>query len=261
VVAAPRRCPGAGRASRRPRRRQLDALLERCEAIAFAVPPDVQAELAPRAARAGKHLLLEKPLALTLEPARRLVDAADAARVVTLVMLTNRFRAEAEAFLEAARSFETVGARAVFVTGGFLEGPFATPWRREHGALLDLGPHVLDLLQAAIGPIEAIEGRGDPRRWITLSCAHAGGAVSQVALSGSIPVGETIRRYELYGPRGVLAWDASVRQDPPWPRIRREFAAAVRAGRPHWLDARHALGIQELLERAQRSSPGIEPNP
>jgi predicted dehydrogenase len=228
----------------------FDGLLERCEAVAFAVPPDVQAELAIRAARAGRHLLLEKPLALTLEPARRLAAAVEAAGVVTLLMLTYRFRAETEAFLEAARPFGAVGARALFVTSGFLEGPSATTWRLENGALLDLGPHVLDVLQAALGPIVVIEGHGDPRRWVTLACEHAGGAVSEIALSGSVRVEKVIRRYELYGPGGVLEWDASVRQDPPWPRIRLAFAEAVRSGRPHPLDVRHGLRLQELLERA-----------
>lgn len=43
----------------------FDDLLERCDAVAFSVPPDVQATLAPLAARAGRHMLLEKPLART----------------------------------------------------------------------------------------------------------------------------------------------------------------------------------------------------
>src|SRR3954464_11622279 len=42
-------------------------LLDRCEAVAFAVPPDVQAEMAARAALAGAAVFLDKPLALTLE--------------------------------------------------------------------------------------------------------------------------------------------------------------------------------------------------
>jgi predicted dehydrogenase len=86
-----------------------------------------------------------------------------------------------------------------------------------------------------------------------MACTHAGGAVSQIALSGSVRVAEVIRRYELYGPRGVLEWDASIRKDAPWPRIRREFATAVRTGLPHKLDARHGLHLQELLDRAARS--------
>ena len=44
-----------------------DALLADVEAVAFAVPPDVQAEMALVAARAGKHLLLDKPVAMDVE--------------------------------------------------------------------------------------------------------------------------------------------------------------------------------------------------
>ena len=50
----------------------LGALLDDVDAVAFAVPPDVQATLALRAARAGKHLLLDKPVATTADAAREL---------------------------------------------------------------------------------------------------------------------------------------------------------------------------------------------
>src|ERR1700755_2505642 len=43
----------------------FDAFLPDVEAVAFSVPPDVQSGLAVRAAQAGKHMLLEKPIALT----------------------------------------------------------------------------------------------------------------------------------------------------------------------------------------------------
>src|SRR5882672_5619329 len=123
----------------------FDALLERVEAVAFAVPPDIQAELATRAARAGKHLMLDKPLALTLDQAERLVGEVEAAGVVSQLMLTQRFRPSVTAFLERARGFGAIGARLAFVSGAFVRGAYATPWRREHGALHDLGPHAFDL--------------------------------------------------------------------------------------------------------------------
>ncbi len=51
-----------------------------------------------------------------------------------------------------------------------------------------------------------------------------------------------------------LGFDAAAHRDTaPWPRVAREFAAAVRAGRPHELDARHGLRLQELIDRAERS--------
>jgi predicted dehydrogenase len=235
----------------------LEALFERCEAVAFAVPPDVQAELAVEAARRGKHLLLEKPLALDLHAARRLVAAVDAAGVVSQLVLSYRYRADTEAFLAAAREFEASGARAAFLGSGALGGPFATPWRLEHGALLDLGPHVLDLLEAALGPIATLAARGDPRRWVAIACTHEGGTISDVALSATVRVPETVWRLDLFAESGTLGFDAATHRDTaPWPRVAREFAHAVRTGRPHVLDARHGLRLQELIDRAERSLRG-----
>src|SRR5262245_18156678 len=59
----------------------IDAFLDGVDAVAFSVPPYVQAPIATRAARAGKHLLLEKPVALSDPEADALVGAVDAAGV------------------------------------------------------------------------------------------------------------------------------------------------------------------------------------
>ena len=233
---------------------RFEALLDACEAVAFAVPPDVQAELATIAARAGKHLMLDKPLALTLEAARRVVDAVDAAGVVTQLMLTHRYRPKTEAFLGAARGFGALGGRLAFLSGAFLDGPYASAWRREHGALLDLGPHALDLIEAALGPIEEIAGRGDPRRWVSLACTHAGGVVSELSMSGVLRLPQSVLRIELYGAAGALEFDAvAAAVDEPWSRARLTFAEAVRAGRSPELDAHHGLRLQTLIDRAQRA--------
>lgn len=232
----------------------FEGLLERCDAVAFGVPPDVQAELAVRAARAGKHLMLDKPLALTLEPARALARAVDEAGVVSQLMLTQRFRPRPAAFLESARTFEAIGARVAFLSGAFVRGPYATPWRVAHGALHDMGPHAFDLLEAALGPIEDIAGRGDPRKYVALSCRHAGGAVSDVALSGVMTLPETLFRIELYGPAGALELDVGVAsRDEPWSRARAAFAESVRTGRSSGLDVHHGVRLQELIERSLRS--------
>src|SRR4051794_29278500 len=72
----------------------VDALIADVDAVAVALPPAVQADLPTRAARAGRHLLLDKPVALTLEAADALVAAVEAAGVSTLVFTTNRYRPE-----------------------------------------------------------------------------------------------------------------------------------------------------------------------
>jgi predicted dehydrogenase len=235
----------------------FEALLAGCEAVAFAVPPDVQAELGVRAARAGKALLLEKPLALALPPARALAAAVAEAGVVTQLVLTNRYHPAVRAFLAAAAGFHAYGGCLRMVSGSFLGGHFATPWRLEHGALLDLGPHALDLLVAALGPVEAIRATGDPRRWVALTAVHSGGAVSQAALSGVIGVAPQISIVEVFGAGGVL----SVGRDQldyagVWPVVAEEFAAAVRCGRAGDLDVRRGLLLQELIAAAAASLAG-----
>lgn len=229
----------------------FDALLDGCEAVAFAVPPDVQAALGTRAARAGRHLMLDKPLALTLDGARGLADAVAEAGVVTQLMLTHRFRPKTAAFLEAARGIGAFGARLAFLSGAFVRGPYATPWRLEHGAIHDLGPHAFDLLEAALGPVVGVAGRGDPRRWVSLAFEHEGGAVSDVALSGTMTLPRTVFRVELFGAAVSLEFDAvAAAEDEPWSAARRAFATAVRAGQAGPLDVRCGLRLQELIHRS-----------
>jgi predicted dehydrogenase len=238
----------------------LEELYELCEAVAFAVPPDVQAELAAEAARAGRHLVLDKPVALTLRAAEDLAAAVATAGVVSQLVLTNRYGPRGRAFLADAEGFEVVGARCASLSGALLGSPFATPWRRRHGALLDVGPHLFDLLEAAIGPIEELSGRGDPLRWVSLTCRHAGGQVSELSMSISLPLAETVFECVLYGPSGALAYRRP--PDPPSAMaelqaaattFRREFAAAVTSGTSTALDVNRGVALQRLIDAATRS--------
>lgn len=233
---------------------EFDVLLDGCEAVAFAVPPDVQAVLAARAARAGKPLLLEKPIGLTLDEARSLVEAVDRAGVPTQLMLTKRYSPGVRDFLATAADFPVHGARAMFVSGAFLPGSvFATPWRLRHGALLDVGPHVLDTLDAAAGPIESITADGDPLGWLALTTRHRGGAIGQVSISSVVP--GNLWECTLYGPRGSLT--TPPRDDAEWPTVMRtitdEFARVVLTGQAHSLDVHRGLYLQELLQARLRT--------
>lgn len=229
----------------------FEELLERSAAVAFAVPPDVQARLATVAAGAGKALLLEKPLALDLPAAQGLADAVAENNVVSQVVLTNRYHPVTRQFLADAAQFAALGARSCFLHGALRTGPFATPWRLVHGVLLDLGPHLLDLLDAALGPIEEVRSVGDPRRWVELTCRHAGGTVSQSSLSGVVGLDRARTTVELFGEAGALIFDADrIDHDECWPIVRAEFAAAVRSGRSHPIDVRRGLRIQRLLTQA-----------
>src|SRR5215469_9263512 len=77
----------------------FDAFLADVDAVAFAVPPDVQSALAIRAAASGKHLLLEKPVALTAADADAVAGAVEAAGVAALVFFTSQFQADVRTWL------------------------------------------------------------------------------------------------------------------------------------------------------------------
>lgn len=234
---------GAGRAA------SYDELLAGCDAVAFAVPPDVQAELAPRAAEAGRHLLLEKPLGFTLAEAERLAEAVERAGVVSLVMLRNRFDPAVRDFLAAAA---TVRPRAVvgrFVSDAALPGrDFATPWRVERGALLDLAPHALDLVETALGPVADLRAVGDPTRWVAVTTTHESGAVAQLSFSLTVPHGDGQLHLELVHEDGTIEL-GPIDEDLTrvQARIMAAFVDAVTSGTPVQPDVHRGLQLQRLL--------------
>src|ERR1700677_4036322 len=128
----------------------FDAFLASVDAVAFSVPPDVQAPLAIRAAEAGRHLLLEKPVALSVADADAVVTAVEKAGVASVVFFTWRFNREIRAWLadEQARGGWSgsgwSGGVAVWLGTALADdSPFNTPWRPQRGALWDLGPHLV----------------------------------------------------------------------------------------------------------------------
>jgi predicted dehydrogenase len=240
----------------------LDELIERCDAVAFAVPPDVQAELAAHVASAGRPVLLDKPIGMTLPQAEHLAATIASAGVISQVVLTNRYLPAMRQFLTESASFEAHGGLGIFLGGGAMEGNyFGTPWRLEQGGLLDLGPHVLDALDVALGTIVDVRGAGDPLGTVVLTCRHEGGAVSSAIMSGTTPAEPGGLLLELFGRRGLLTLDtrwadrdeAGRQFAAGMGRITVEFAQAVRTGVVHPLDARRGLHLQRLIHMATES--------
>ncbi|MFL6044658.1 MAG: Gfo/Idh/MocA family protein [Propionibacteriaceae bacterium] len=237
----------------------FDALLEGCEAVAFAVPPNVQAELAPRAARAGKHLLLEKPLAFTVEDAEAIARAADEAGVVTQVMLTYRYTPMVRQFVTAVRASRIRHIRTAWIgRSGLIGSPFATPWRMAAGAvLLDIGPHMLDLAEAVAGPITEVRGQ-ESGGIVVINTVHSGGALGQLALSHTIPGAD--------GPVECMAVTDSGRFVLPDPTaelsevvqrvISDEFRRTITGEMEQPIDAHHGVHVQRLITAVAASIEG-----
>ncbi|MFG2000578.1 Gfo/Idh/MocA family protein [Spirillospora sp. NPDC048911] len=230
---------------------RIEELFDACEAVTFSVPPDVQADLATKAARAGKAVLLEKPLAMDLEGARRLAGAIGEAGVASQMVFTLRYSAAARAYFAKVREVEPFGGHGSFVSSVLNGGPFATPWRLERGALLDLGPHIVDILDGSLGRVTGVRAHGDPLRWVGLLLEHEGGAVSEASVSMASVAEPPPARVEVYGRRGNAQLDWSKVGTDTFGTMVAEFAATVRAGGGHPLDAQHGLHIQEVLAEAE----------
>ncbi len=235
----------------------VDTLLADVDAVAVALPPDIQAELAVRAARAGCHLLLDKPLASTVEQGRAVVEAAEAAGVTSVVFFTTRFQPETEAWITAQA--DTAGwftARAQWLGAVFrTDSPFAaSPWRREKGALWDVGPHALSVLLPVLGDVRrvtaAAPGPGDT---VHLVLDHTGGASSTLTLSLTAPPAAAGAAVELRGENGVtLLPESTEGAVPALLRAADALLTAARTGRAHPCDAAFALRVTEILATAEQ---------
>jgi predicted dehydrogenase len=240
----------------------LDRLLAEVDAVAIAVPPDVQAELAVRAAAAGRHLLLDKPLALSVEGADRVVEAVAASRVASLVFFTLRFLPGVAAWVEeaeAAGDWQGGGGGWLGTVFSEPDSPFAaSPWRRRKGALWDLGPHMLALALPVLGPVESVTAATSPYDTVHLILRHQGGARSSLAVSQSVPPPAALIRFQVHGPGGrsavppfelahLVALDAAIGQ----------LAGMVAAGATaHPCDVRLGRDTVAVLEAAERFLSG-----
>jgi predicted dehydrogenase len=232
----------------------VDALLADVDAVAVALPPDVQAELAWRAAEAGRHLLLDKPVAFSTADADRIVTAADRSRVASVVFFTNRFQPSIEAFLrQAAERGGWDGARITMFASIFQPGsPYgASRWRRERGGLWDIGPHALSVVLPVLGPVERVTALDGPHDTAHVLVQHRSGAVSTLALSLDAPQAATAHEMTFYGERGVVpvpggdgtpvqAFAAAVSQ----------LVAAAEGRTSHPCDVRFGRDVVAILEAA-----------
>jgi predicted dehydrogenase len=234
----------------------VPAFLAGVDAVCFAVPPDVQAAIATQAAREGKHLLLEKPVALTEAAADGLVDAVGQAGVASVVFFTNRFEPDVRAWLaEVETRGGWAGGVSVWLGSALRESnPFNTPWRRDRGGLWDIGPHMISLLWASLGPVTSVTADAGPADVSHLVLHHQGGATSTATLT--LSAAEAAAGFEAYvwGESGRLAVPGEdVDQVAALSTALGELVANARAGRTeHPCDVRFGRDVGRVLAEAQR---------
>ena len=228
----------------------VDELLAQVDAVSIALPPSVQ----ERAAAAGKHLLLEKPIALDVAAADRVVAAVQEAGVASVVFFTFRFQAATSTWLTQAARTQLAGGAGSWLSS--LAGtPFAaSPWRQEHGALWDIGAHALSVLVPALGPVVAVQAGPGLRDTVHLVLTHESGVASTVTLSHTVAPMSAGIEFFVHGDAGrlVLLPDTEAPLEAFATAVD-ELTAAALTGGTHPCDVAFARDVVAVLATAARA--------
>ena len=191
--------------------------LDEIEAVYIASPVFCHKEQALAAAKAGKHILLEKPMGLTVADSEEIIAACDEAGVKLGTGFMMRFHAYHQAIKQIIADGvigDIVSMRAQF-TCWYPE--MENCWRQDKtlsggGALMDMGIHCIDLLQYLSG-LEAVECVGfaqhqtfnysaDDSASVLMKMNN--GALAYVDANFNIPDAAAKCPLEFYGTKGSI---------------------------------------------------------
>ena len=167
VADARRESAGAGAelAGARPYASYEDLVAaEDVEVVDICLPTAFHKDLALRAAREGRHVILEKPIARTIEDAREILGAFSGGGPRLFVGHVVRFFPEYVGIKEKIDAGElgTIGVVRTSRRSPFLTGwnDWYADWRQSGGVLVDLLIHDFDFLRWALGEVERVYARG-----------------------------------------------------------------------------------------------------
>jgi len=184
------------------------------DAVYIATPVQLHCSHALLAAAAGKHVLVEKPMALSLAECRQMIAACRRAKVKLQVGYMRRFHpyhAKIREIVDEGRLGRIIEAR-IQTHLWYPESPGA--WRQDPqqgggGAFMDMGSHCLELMEFFLGPIEWVQGFAEhlafdyPVEDTSLAIVKfARGALGIIDASFAIPQRQNV--VEIYGTRATL---------------------------------------------------------
>ncbi|HEX7939227.1 MAG TPA: Gfo/Idh/MocA family oxidoreductase [Gemmatimonadaceae bacterium] len=159
------RADAAGRANAVPAFTDYAKMLREvpCDVVTICTPSGLHAAHGIEAARAGKHVVTEKPMAITLDQADALVSACDDARVQLFVVKQNRLNPPIQ-LLKKALDKGRFGR--VFLANATVRwqrpqdyydaAPWRGTWEFDGGAIMNQASHYVDLIQWLLGPVESV---------------------------------------------------------------------------------------------------------
>jgi len=206
--------------------------------VSVCTPTPSHAELAIRALEAGRSVLLEKPIALTLADAQRVAEAADRAPGVLMVAHVVRFF-PGYAALASRVAAGSVGRPRLVRASRVSARPVGYDWledeQRSGGMLVDFAIHDFDQANAYLGRPVAVTSVPSGGAGFGLPTAttveYAGGGVAQVLSVSDLPEGQPFSAdLEVVGDAGVDAVGPA--EGDAFTEQARYFLACVHAGTP-----------------------------
>lgn len=195
------------------------------EAIVIASPQETHREIAEAAFQAGKPVLCEKPMGLSIEDAQAMVDAAAASGCANMVAY-NYIRTPASQFARQLISSGELGKLTWMRcehTEDFHGDPSAPATWRSHGdangCIGDLAPHIINAARALIGPIEELNAvietvfptRGDVKvtndDQVQMMMRFANGVQGHLLASRTYNGRKMGYVYEVVGTEGAIRFD------------------------------------------------------
>lgn len=136
------------------------------DVVSVLTPSGMHAEHAVAVARSGRHVIVEKPMALTLVDADAMLQACKAAGVELFVVKQNRFNVpvmKAREALEAGRFgrlvLGTVRVRWCRDQAYYDQDDWRGTWAQDGGVLANQASHHVDMLRWFMGPVESVHAR------------------------------------------------------------------------------------------------------
>jgi len=194
----------------------LEAALQSSDLIDICTPPAEHASATIAAARAGKHVICEKPIARHLADARAMIAACESAGVRLFVAHVVRFFPEfarAKAVLDSGALGRIGVVRSV--RGGAPPGHsnWFTDIEQSGGVTLDVAIHDIDYMRWLCGDVVRVFARGLIFRSLKvdhtlITLRFAGGAIGHIEGSWAFPAGNFRISFELAGSEGLLVHDS-----------------------------------------------------
>ncbi|WYP28337.1 Gfo/Idh/MocA family oxidoreductase [Alkalihalobacillus sp. FSL W8-0930] len=134
------------------------------DVIDIVTPNHTHAEIAIAAAEAGKHIITEKPLALTVEEAKKMKDAVEKHNVIHMVCHNYRFVPAIQytkKLIDEGKLGKIFHFRAHYLQDFIIDPGFPLIWRLKRevsgsGALGDIGAHSIDLGRYLVGEMDEV---------------------------------------------------------------------------------------------------------